>query len=311
MLAYLKKLMRSKNSSHKTIAALHWQEHAFQLLLVKQDNSTPKGFRCIESAKVIYEENEWPVALKEIVKKYLSADEFVVCLSPEHYEVTQLDKPDVADDELASALKWQLQELVNTAPEDMHFDWLELPNNTSNTRLLTIVSSKKKLKKLVRILSDFRITISSIAPEEWGFQALINDQTQPCMLLSYRSSQELTMTIYHHGALRFFRRVRGFNRLADFSQEEVRMRTLEALELEVHRSLDYFQGQLKQPTVRHITLALETPWQDDIADYLRRNDFIIDTVQLDYWFPNHSIKECMELVEPLTAAMVCCQQQRG
>lgn len=67
------------------------------------------------------------------------------------------------------------------------------------------------------------------------------------MLVMHQPGQDLLIQIVRKGVIYFSRRARGFNRLSDITADELQYDVINNLLLELQRSMDYFESQLKQP----------------------------------------------------------------
>ena len=93
------------------------------------------------------------------------------------------------------------------------------------------------------------------------------------MLVSHQSGQDLAVQILQQGNLCFSRRLRGFNRLDQYSLDEMQQGVFDNLLLELQRSIDYFEGQLKQAPVREIALLLSNSNQTGVVQLFVQNGF--------------------------------------
>jgi MSHA biogenesis protein MshI len=293
----------SKKKSQRKIAALHWKQDSFNTIILEQ--SSPQSI-VSQSMRQPFVMEQWPQALKSLLSKMPDIDELVLVLAPEHYQLVQLDKPAVPASELTSALRWQLKELVAIPVDDMQIDFLDLPTShqQQQARLQVVVSSKKLLQRMVGLLNKNHIRIDSIVPEEWVLKSLVPVQNYPILFLSHQPGQDASIMIVRSGQVCFSRRIRGMQQLHQYSLEELKQGLLDNLGLEVQRSVDYFEGQLKQATVRHLVLALDSDAQGPIADFFRQLGFTqVEELNLSSWLPDLTNKEQAEFALPLAAAL--------
>ncbi|MDP4537772.1 hypothetical protein Q3O60_16435 [Alkalimonas collagenimarina] len=293
----------SKHKSKQKIAALHWKQDSFNIITLDRSASQTKVSQSIKQSFVM---EQWPQAVKSLLSELSDLNELVLVLAPEHYQLVQLDKPAVPDSELTSALRWQLKELVSIPVDDMQIDYMDLPTShqQQQARLQVVVSSKQLLQKMVRLLTKHHLKIDSILPEEWVLKSLIPAQNYPILFLSHQPGQDASIMIVRGRQVCFSRRIRGLQQLDQYSLEDLKQGILDNLGLEVQRSVDYFEGQLKQAPVRHIVLALDTDAQSHIAEFFRQLGFTqVEELQLSSWLPEMTHKEQAEFALPLAAAI--------
>ena len=302
MWASLRKLF-DKQAHHHAIAALHWQQDSCHMIVATK---VQHSVECTFRRSLSFQGEDWSKQLALCLKELPAVAEVILVLSPELYQLVQVDKPQVPDAELKSALRWQLKELVSLELDDMQFDYLDLPSSHQQQaqRLQLVVSSRHLLQQLVRSFHQNHLSITTILPEEWLFKAFIPRQPQPILVLSHRSGQDVSMMIVRGEQVCFSRRIRGLQQLEQLSLDELQQGYLDTLGLEVQRSVDYFEGQMKQAPVRHLCLALDSELQAEIAVFFRELGFAkVEILDFTPWFPDLPLVQQVQFAVPLAAAM--------
>ncbi|SEB00334.1 hypothetical protein [Alkalimonas amylolytica] len=302
MWASLRKLF-DKQTHQQAVAALHWQDDGCSIIvLTKQGDS----MKCTFRRTLNFQGADWSKPLEQCLKELPMVTDVVLVLAPEFYQLVQVDKPQVPEAELKAALRWQLKELVSLELDDMQFDYLDLPSSHQQqaARLQMVVSSQDLLQQLVGSLHRARLPITTILPEEWLLKDLIPAQPQPTLVLSHRSGQDVAMMIVRGEQVCFSRRIRGIQQLEQLSLDALHQGYLDTLGLEVQRSVDYFEGQMKQAPVRHMFLALDTELQEDIAGFFRELGFAkVELLDFGQWLPDVPLTQQAQFAVPLAAAM--------
>ena len=207
---------------------------------------------------ISYQAELWQPALRAVLAKVVTGSHLHLILAPEFYQLVQLDKPALNDVELLQALPWQVKDLVTIPAEDMIADYIDLPGyNAQQAKINVVVGRQSWLRQLVHCVSQADKQVSSIQPEEWLAHHLIPASRQPCMLIIHQPEQEVLLQIVHDGQLYFSRRTRGLSKLHLLRVDDLQGDMLERLLLELQRSMDYFESQLKQPPVRDIRVLTE------------------------------------------------------
>lgn len=297
----LQKLFQ-KHVSERSVAALHWMSDGCTLIVLSQDKLS---LRCTFRRSLMFQNNDWLRPLQKLLAELPPVQQMTVTLAPEFYQLVQLDKPEVPENELKAALRWQLKDLVSFEPGDMQFDYIDLPGaHQQQSRLQVVVSSQRMLRPLVHCLHSARVPVNTILPEEWVLKNLLPAQTQPVLLLSQRVGQDLSIMILRAGRVCFSRRVRGLPSPEQLSLDSLHQGYLDALSLEVQRSVDYFEGQLKQAPVRQLVLALNTALQADIAGFFRQLGFAeVQQLQFSQWLPELDLQQQAQFATSLAAAL--------
>lgn len=196
-------------------------------------------------------------------------------LSASQYHIVQIDKPNVPDDEIADALKWQVKDLVPYPAEDIIVDYFSGPTLIGATAKLNVVcASKNKLKTLVEGINQNNISLKHISTEEFAFASLLPVQDEACLLVCQQPNEEIILMIVKQGKLHFHRRLRGFIQINQESEQQLLMGTVERLSLEIQRSTDYFERQLKQAPIKKIKLILPIATEQFLADKLSENTHV-------------------------------------
>jgi MSHA biogenesis protein MshI len=199
----------------------------------------------------------WQQALRKLLSATTRGRDVHLILSADFYQLVQLDKPVLSEQEMLQALPWQVKDLVSISAEDIVADYIDLPvNATQQAKINVVVASLQWLKLLVAEVGDLGLNIVSIQPEEWLATRLVATSGHATMLVVHQPEQEVLIQIVRDGVLYFSRRTRGFNQLHLSTEAELRGGTLDRLQLELQRSMDYFESQLKQPPVRDIRLLM-------------------------------------------------------
>jgi MSHA biogenesis protein MshI len=200
-------------------------------------------------------------------------------LSSSHYQIVQVDKPKVPDNEIRAALKWQIKDLVTFSPEDMIVDYFDGPTLSGGVEKINVVcASKKLLSSFVGSLSNGTVKLASITTEEFAFANLLPKSDNANLLVCQQPNEEIVLLIIKQGKLYFHRRLRGFANIANESEQELSMGSIDRLSLEIQRSTDYFERQLKQPPIKSIKLLLPVPKETYFRDKLAENTHIAVTL---------------------------------
>jgi len=234
---------------------------------------------CFSSDQGQFQYQQTPIVKGEqlaALEQMLSGDDLAsqghLILAPNQYQIVAIDKPEVPEEELLGALKWQVKELVSISPDDMIVDYFSGPTLSGGSEKINVVCAQKsELKKIVEMFDDSAVYLKSIATEEFAFASLVPFQEQATMLVCQQPNEEVLILIVKHGCIYFHRRLRGYTQLASKSMEELTFGTIDSLSLEIQRSSDYFERQLKQAPIREIQLVLPIKTQEFIATKLAEN----------------------------------------
>ena len=211
-------------------------------------------------------------ALESLKVEYNLSGHCHIVLAASMYQIVQVDKPNVPEEEVSSALKWQIKGLVQFAPENMVVDYFDAPGVVGSSEKINVVcASLSDIKAMVEQLNHDGFSVKSISTEEFAFASLVPVTDDACLLVCQQPNEEVMLLIIKQGKIYFYRRLRGFIEIAHRSEAELAMSVIDALSLEIQRSTDYFERQLKQAPIKNIKIILPVGTESFIARKLAEN----------------------------------------
>ena len=221
-------------------------------LTSSQNNSEDIQFAQLSAVNQNYQQ-----ALTNLSEQYHLQGSCHLVLPAAFAQIVQVDKPNVPESEINAALKWQIKDLVTFAPENMLLDYFDTPALSGGVEKINVVCAPlDELKGFVRALAEKNVHVKSIITEEFAFARLLPVQDEPLLLVCRQPGEEVLILILKKGKICFHRRLRGFTRLDEKSEQELDMGTVDSLSLEIQRSTDYFERQLKQAPIREVRILL-------------------------------------------------------
>ncbi len=210
-------------------------------------------------------------------------------LNAQQSQIVQVDKPNVPANEIVAALKWQIKDLVSISPDNMVLDYFDSPLLSGGKEKINVVCAPlNELKKLVKAINKTGAEVASIVTEEFAFANLLPVQSEACLLVCQQPNEEITLLIVKQGQLYFHRRLRGFSQIAKKSEDELVMTMIDSLALEIQRSSDYFERQLKQAPIKKIKVLLPMASENFFARKLAENSHLpVDLLALPDAFLQH------------------------
>ncbi|TWX72724.1 hypothetical protein [Colwellia sp. C1TZA3] len=216
--------------------------------------------------------NSIAAALKTLVSVESLPGQCHLVLAHAHSQIVQVDRPNVPIAEMNAALKWQIKDLVSIAPENMVLDYFDGPTLAGGHEKINVVCvAKNELMALVTIFNDKQLDLVSITTEEFAFASLLPLQQDAVLFVCQQANEEINLLIVKNGQLFFSRRLRGFAHIADKSEDELTMSVVDSLSLEIQRSTDYFERQLKQAPIKTIEILLPVEQEAFLARKLAEN----------------------------------------
>ena len=284
-------LFGKKNASnYQLVVSIDATELRFLVLKIKTEQEPELIVNDVETIK----NNHIDHALNALNERYkklsLEHAPVTVVLQPAHYQSTTVERPDVPEQDLAASLRFQLDELTDMSPDEMVTDYYDLPLNASGQDKITaVVASKTLLSQIVEAVASQSWQLDSITVSEVVLKNLFQTTDNACLVLYGLSKSRYVVQIYRAGALVFTRELRGVRDLSKYSAQEIELGALEPLATEIQRSMDYYEGQLRQASLRRIVLAIAGPQREAMAESLR--DLLAADVEL-FEYPSWMSELC-------------------
>ncbi|MCE9679778.1 MSHA biogenesis protein MshI [Shewanella sp. AS1] len=197
---------------------------------------------------------DWYAALA-ILAQRLPGAHLQIVLNSAFYQLLVVDKPAVEAAEIPQALVWSIKDMVARPVNTLHFDYFEPPESTQN-KLNLVVVEREFLSEMAQAAEKYGLVISTVSIEEMAISNLSVTESLAKLVLLHEPNQELKLIIVKQGQLFMQRTVRGFNQIDKVSGEDLRLGVADSLSLELQRSMDYFESQLRQAPVAEIALLM-------------------------------------------------------
>ncbi|MGS0693709.1 MSHA biogenesis protein MshI [Shewanella sp. 0m-4] len=201
-----------------------------------------------------FSHHDWQQAFSQLVSEFGVA-KIQIVLAADFYQLFLVDKPNVPVEELNAALLWSVKDLAAQPVTDIHLDYFESSKQTTN-KVNVVVTEKSLLSSLLLAAKNAGLLICGVSIEEMAMSNLFDDN-QARLVLSHREGQELLLTVVRAGEVFMQRRVRGFLQIDKISAEDLAYGVADNLSLEIQRSMDYFESQLREAPVSSIELVMD------------------------------------------------------
>lgn len=237
-----------------------------QLVLahVEQRNGAPYVLDCkhiaLESAK------DAPAVLEDLVKEMdLEGTQCSFVLNPKDYNLHLVESPNVEPDELRSAVRWKIKDLLDMKIDDAAIDVFQVPEDAYRGRdmVYVIASLKSKIRSIAEMVSASGLELAVVDIPELVMKNIstgfINDDNGVAFMDLRRTGS--TMNISRDDSLYLTRRIN-----TQLDPDVMKAHDWETLKdrlvLEIQRSLDYYESQMGKSPINQIIIA---PRQHDSA----------------------------------------------
>jgi MSHA biogenesis protein MshI len=216
--------------------------HGISLAQVKQVGEMMNVQRCE------YHEGEVSAATLEKVCRSGKQD-CTALLLPGEYQILMVDAPNVPASELKTAIRWKIKDGLNYHIDDATVDVLQIPGSKYGSdraqSMYAIAASNDTIQKRITLFEQAKVGLDVIdIPEtaQRNIAALFEQNDRALVLLAFDDNGGL-MTFTSKGELLLARRIEITAGQLQDANDQLRQQYLDRVELELQRSLDYFDRQ--------------------------------------------------------------------
>ncbi|MDH5432814.1 MAG: hypothetical protein OEY19_02635 [Gammaproteobacteria bacterium] len=225
-------------------------------------------------------------------------------LANDLYQTHNIDKPDVNDDEVMDALKWQVKDLIDIPVDSCLVSYYQPahPEN-KNKQIVAVTVSKDLIEQLIDICDKTSLLLENIDIEELviGHALLPYFNDQKIIGFVGENDQGLVFNFYYNNELAFVRHKKDFfipqERVEEFVLEQEQEELSERFLLETQRTLDYVVSQLFRRPIELLLLQANEENADKLLNLIKQlTDVPCQSVIPEYINNNsHSIAGFYEL----------------
>jgi MSHA biogenesis protein MshI len=210
----------------------------------------------------------------------------ITLLSAGEYQMLSVDAPNVAPDELKTAVRWRLKDMLDFHVDDATIDVLDLPVDPNAAvraqhSMFAVAARNSVIEARQKLFTSAKVELAVIdIPEmaQRNISALVEPPGRGVAMLSFGDDGGL-LTVSYRGELYLARRIDlALGQLLDEDIER-RNAAFDRVTLELQRSLDNFERQYSFISVAKLVLAPSPVVGLD--DYLSSNLYTpVDTLDL-------------------------------
>ncbi|MBR9906813.1 MAG: hypothetical protein GYB30_02035 [Gammaproteobacteria bacterium] len=242
----------------------------------------------------------WAQAISQLSAKYSRYTKgnpaVVLVLAPSLYQSVQLERPNLPPEELSQALRYNLRDLVSLQPGDIIADYYDAPVQLpGQDKVNAIVADRKILEPVLSQLHDMSDNIVGIISEEQAIAPLFQHVAEASVVAFQHGQEPALLQVYLNGQMQVNRVVRNLEQLSQLSADEIDLGGASPLSVEVQRSADYFERQLRQRPVREVVLAVGLKHRAGVQKQLTE-DLGLETRWIDYpeWAQELGAGDCSD-----------------
>jgi MSHA biogenesis protein MshI len=207
-------------------------------------------------------------------------------LSGGEYQMLTVDAPNVPQEELKTAVRWRLKDMLDFHVDDATIDVLDIPVDTSAAArghsMFAIAARNALIQSRQMLFSEAKLELTVIdIPEmaQRNISALLETEGRGLAMLSFDGDGGL-LTITYKGELYLSRRIDvALEQLMERDPDRLQ-NSFDKITLELQRSLDHFDRQFHYVNV--IKLLLAPTGAQGLHEYLAANLYMpVEAMTLD------------------------------
>lgn len=225
---------------------------------------------------------EYPVDRPEVtnkVLKFVVADAnlenvpSVIVIPSDKVESAQIELSDLPEVDVHASLPWQVKELVSIAPQDMICDFIAMDVQPSGQapKAQVIATHRSYLEFILEPLHESNVPIVAITTEQLVLARMQNTKDAAQLLFVQHSNTAAILLILKNQKICFARKIRGADAVINMTEAEVVDYGADMVAIEIQRSIDYFESQLKQPPIKNAMIAVAGPHEELLAKELNKS----------------------------------------
>ena len=242
---------------------------------IEQSGDNPPGLKSCAFITATEATDRLTQLVKYIGKNNLKKQPCVVVLDETQYNLIQLSAPPVADDELKSAVRWSIKELINYPVEDAVIDVFRVPvQEHREGKIYVVAAAKDKVQKTVDFIRKTGLRLDAIDIEELSLGIIIeqmNDHQRGVAVL-HLGHLVGSISLFSKSALYSSRKIdTGLNHLEEIQAQGAASPAMdqvyESIILELQRSLDFYESEFARPAITKLVVSPRHSVLQGFCDY--------------------------------------------
>jgi len=213
--------------------------------------------------------------IKQLINEHAIPKGLVtLALSINNHKIHKLARPAVEAAEMKQSVLFMLKDRLEHGIEQSVVEVIDYPSGCQlDDQIMAIESSKKNIQQQVDIIAEAGLELDAIDISELLMGDIL--QSYPgienglALVLDHEDGASLF--VYRGEYLYLVRQLSGITDLISCLPTESNMMMADVLLLEIQRTLDYYDAQMRQPPLAAVLLAPSFADITPLADYLNSN----------------------------------------
>lgn len=253
--AFIERMMKPKTIN--LFAGISIHNNVIKVVKLGKENDE---LICLQAAEYSIDSYENITAeLSGLIKDFdLEGVPTTLVIPSDKTESVQIDLSELPESDISAALPWKLKDLVSIPAQDMICDYIEMKIQPlgQSEKALIIATSRQYIENLVKPFHDANVPLIGITTEQFGLARMQSTQDAAQLAFVQHRDSDAILLILKNREICFARKIRGTNTVVDMLPEQVREMGADMIAVEIQRSIDYYESQLKQPPIKNALVAM-------------------------------------------------------
>lgn len=265
---------------------------------------SPAALPTVEFALFYPTEQSTRIAQLEKLAKELHASRYhcSALLAPGEYQILVVDAPNVPPEELKTAIRWRLKDMLDIHIDDATIDVLDIPVEKNapvrNHSMYAVAAKNQIIQERQTLFVDAKTPLSAIdIPEmaQRNISVLMEPEGRGLAMLSFDTDGGL-LTVSFAGELYLARRIDVTLPQIEQADSDQKIALFERITLELQRSLDHFDRQFHFITLSKLVVSPLGEAGGGLPEYLAGNLYVpVETMNLDTVFDLAKVPDLKEI----------------
>ncbi len=230
---------------------------------------------CIHAEQYPLERPEQLSALLEkiIAEQGLSNSAVVLVIPPEKVESVQIEMSELPKVDIQASLPWKLKELVSIPPQDMICDYIEMDIQPlgQQAKAQIMATSRTYVEDILAPFHNNKVTIAGITTEQFVLARMQTLEDTAQLIFVQHKEMAGILLILKNQQICFARKIRGTDAVINMAPEQIKEYGADMIAIEIQRSIDYYESQLKQPPIKDVLIAIAGANESLVGEILNTN----------------------------------------
>ena len=208
-------------------------------------------------------DDSWPHRLEQQASGIQLARARLTSVLPNgSYQLVLVEVPDVPANEIKSAIRWQIKDLLDFSVDEAVIELFEMPelSTTSDKSMAYAVATRRsRVQEHIELLDDAGLSLDVIDIPELCTRNIATRLPQDADGIAFLHFTENhgTLTVTRRGVLYLIRQIeKGLAAMDEVSQDDFARAELNSkIVLETQRSLDYYESHFDNGPITELVLA--------------------------------------------------------